>query len=144
MYAITVTDIYAGPEGTMRANLYLPGAPVPGTECGPECIMCGGLTDYAGSAHPRTGDLVPQDPSTGQHDGIVTFLYAPAQGAPIMESDHSHLRCVVESGLRLTVGPDEDAPVSLYKPRHAGNRPGALRLVPQERSATGQAVLVPA
>lgn len=119
MYEVTMIDVNASPEdGIWPGRLYLPGCPVPSTERGPECIMCQGLIDYAGSAHPTTGLCVAQEPWRGQHDGIVSFLYAPAEGAPIMEQDYSHLRCIVESGLRMEVGPPVAVPVSFYKPRH--------------------------
>lgn len=110
---------------TFPGYLYLPGESVPEADR-VDCCYCAESMRQAGSADIATGGTVDQHPGAGDHDGIVSGIYAPMVGARAMESDYSHLRCVLEScemgSTRMTVllgDPYAVANVRPYISRHA-------------------------
>lgn len=102
---IDVNLIYPDCDTIERGYLYLPSEPVFITEWDSGCALCGDLvsrvTDYV------TGDTETQDPTTGQHRGVVAIL---TEGTATPR-EYCHLRCLtdcVEQGsLGITMGAAE-------------------------------------
>ena len=144
--------------------LYLPGEPVPGLDgytsflpsgcpgSGTECDYCSNPLGWRGTSDLATGAQVPQAPGQGDHDGVVSSVYAPMPGVARMESGWAHLRCVLDAtgtgvveSITLgdfdptTVDTGDDTPGA-----HAidGPRAAQWRAVPGHRTVTGVPVLV--
>lgn len=94
----------ADTDETYPGLLYLSGE---GVRVGnAECCYCANPMIVRGTRHLNDDTLVPQTPETGDHDGIVSGVYAPVAEVSRMESDYSHLRCVldgIENGVTVSL-----------------------------------------